>query len=290
MTEKIVLRILYLIYTIQNSLSTIVDNHKLYTYYNYMAEAKSSKIPKLKNLNLGAKKGAIIIIAFAALAILAGYFFIQYQKSQSLLKNPSQASVVEAKQLVDQVGKLIELPATENPTVATVSDSTKLTDQPFFSKAVNGDKVLLYSQSKMLILFRPSLNKIITVGTVNVAPSITQNSSGSQATSPNPSPTQAPNLKSATATVLNGTPTSGLAKKASESIQSSNPNITVVKTGDAVASNNYPSTLVIDVSGSNKDAVVQLAKLLGGKVQSSVPDGEAKPTTDILIILGSDFK
>ncbi len=117
----------------------------------------------------------IIFVVFVGIIFLAGYFFLQYQKTQALLKNPNQATAEEATQLVMRVGKLIELPTSENPTIATVSDVTKLVDQPFFSKAQNGDKVLVYTQNKMLILFRPSLNKIITVGTVNAAPTITAN-------------------------------------------------------------------------------------------------------------------
>ena len=128
------------------------------------SEAKSSN--KLSSLNY---KKALIILVIIALAVTTFYFYNQYQKANSLLQNPNQATTEESKKLLAQVGKLIELPAGENPTIATVSDKTKLIDQPLFAHAQNGDKVIYFPNSGMLILFRPSINKIISVGTANVA-------------------------------------------------------------------------------------------------------------------------
>ena len=66
----------------------------------------------------------LILPVFIVIVILsvsaAGYFFYQYQKTQSLLKNPSVATANEVKQLVAKDGALIELPKNEDPTVATV--------------------------------------------------------------------------------------------------------------------------------------------------------------------------
>jgi len=140
------------------------------------------------------KLGWIIIIICLLLFVIVPsyYFYSKYQKSQALLQNPNQASVAEAQVLVNAVGKLIELPANENPTIATVSDKTKLQDQPFFIKAENGDKVLVYSQSKMLILYRPSLNKIISVGTVNAISTATASPTPVLSPSPSVVPTVSP--------------------------------------------------------------------------------------------------
>lgn len=65
------------------------------------------------------------------------------------------------KQLLEEVGKLIILPSGEQPTIATVSDLSKLKDKPFFNNAQIGDKVLIYLKAKKAILFRPSEHKII---------------------------------------------------------------------------------------------------------------------------------
>lgn len=114
--------------------------------------------------------GRFIVIIILAVAIsLAFYFYLQNKKTQALLKNPNQVSEAEAKSLIEKVGILMELPSNEQPTIATVSDKTKLADQPFFKHAQNGDKVLIYTQSKKAILYRPAMNKIIEVAPINIA-------------------------------------------------------------------------------------------------------------------------
>lgn len=57
----------------------------------------------------------------------------------------------------------MELPAGEQPTLATVADQEKLKGQDFFSHAQNGDKLLIYPKAKKAILYRPSTGKIIEV-------------------------------------------------------------------------------------------------------------------------------
>lgn len=116
------------------------------------------------------KKLSKIILALILLILIgaAVYFYMQYQNTKNLLQNPNQASSEEVKILLTQVGKLIELPTNEAPTIATVSDKTKLLDQPFFANAQNGDKVLIYANAKKAILYRPSINKIIEVAPVNL--------------------------------------------------------------------------------------------------------------------------
>lgn len=85
----------------------------------------------------------------------------QLQDSQIAKVAKSVASPDENKELVEKVGKLIILPANEEPTVATVSDLDKLKGQPFFAKAQIWDKVLIYSQAKKAVLYRPSTNEVI---------------------------------------------------------------------------------------------------------------------------------
>ena len=113
-----------------------------------------------------------LVVVFALFAgATSFYLWTLYQKSQADLNrfksNPQTVSIEEGKMLVNKVGLLIALPK-EEPTIATVTDVGKLKDQPFFSQAVNGDKVLIYTQAKKAILYRPGINKIIDVAPVNV--------------------------------------------------------------------------------------------------------------------------
>jgi len=90
----------------------------------------------------------------------------------------------EAEELIEKVGELIVLPE-GRPTIATVSDKNQLIGQPFFVNAENGDKVLIYTESKKAILYRPSIDKVVEVG-----PVVEQQSSPSVSPSPSPSPTE----------------------------------------------------------------------------------------------------
>ena len=74
----------------------------------------------------------------------------------------------DVKTLIQNVGKLIQLPTDEDPSVATIADISKLKDQPFFAHGQNGDKVLIYANKKKAIIYRPSINKIIEAGSVEI--------------------------------------------------------------------------------------------------------------------------
>jgi hypothetical protein len=256
------------------------------------SEGKSEDIEKVevdtKNLRFKfkfSKKHAIILVSLILVSLIPSfYFYNQYQSARSLLQNPKNQTAAATKSLVEAVGKLMELPPGEQPRLATVTDITQLAGQPFFAHAKNGDKVLIYTQGGKAILYRESINKIIEVSPVSAT------SVGSQVpvASGTPVPTQAAQVQTATVLILNGTQTAGLAKTASTKLQTLS-NITVSGTGDTVGSN-YQTTIVVDVSGGKSDVASQLSKLLNGKVESSIPSGEVKPASDILVILGTDYK
>lgn len=113
-----------------------------------------------------------IIAGVAVLVLLAAapsiYYFRQYQKAQLKLTNPSEAAKQDAVDTIAAVGKLMLLPPDETPTVMQVTDVSKLKDQPFFTNAQNGDKVLIYTQAKKAILYRSQTNKIIDVAPINI--------------------------------------------------------------------------------------------------------------------------
>ncbi len=98
----------------------------------------------------------LILIALAAVGVAA-----TRQPKSSYLKVKDQETVSYLRQVMD-------LPA-EKPTVATVSDKSKLGDQQFLAKAENGDKVVIFVEAKQAILFRPSIKKIISVGPIIIS-------------------------------------------------------------------------------------------------------------------------
>ena len=119
-----------------------------------------------------------VIVAFLVLSLLAVggsgagiYYYFQYRALSQRVKDPQ----TEVKDILSKVGKLIELPTGEEPTIATVQDAERIKSQPFFAKAQNGYRVILYSNAKLAILFDEKGNKIINVGAINLStPSATQ--------------------------------------------------------------------------------------------------------------------
>lgn len=109
---------------------------------------------------------ALIVISASA----AFYFYKQYQNSQVLVNNPEAVAQEEVKELTEKLSGLIELPQDEEPTLATVLAKEKLTDQPFFAKAENGDKVFIYAKALKAILYRPATNKIIEMAPITMQP------------------------------------------------------------------------------------------------------------------------
>ena len=111
--------------------------------------------------------GVLIIILIVAIAA-AVFFYTKYQDSQDRLKHPDILAKAQTQSLVEKAGKHVELPAGEEPTVATVSDVSKLSNQTFFANAKNGDKVLIYSKAKQAILYRPSEDRVINIAPLNI--------------------------------------------------------------------------------------------------------------------------
>jgi hypothetical protein len=91
-----------------------------------------------------------------------------YNKYHALKTNANVEAEQETKRLVGVLGKLIELPQGETPTVATISDKEKLKGQSFFDNAENGDILFAYTNAMKAILYRPSINKIINVAPISI--------------------------------------------------------------------------------------------------------------------------
>lgn len=103
-----------------------------------------------------------ILFILLILSIGAGVYF--YQKATVDTQKDAQK---ELNDTIAAVGRLMVLPTSETPTMATVSDPEKLKDQPFFTNAKIGDKVLIYTIARKAILYSPTLDKIVEVAPVN---------------------------------------------------------------------------------------------------------------------------
>lgn len=219
----------------------------------------------------------LLVLVLAALIGLgsAGYFYYQLGKTQGYFWSKKGAAASQkgeqeaVAKLVSEVGKLMDLPKDETPTVATVTDVNKLKAEPFFVNAKNGDKVLIYQNAKKVILYSPSAKKIVNVGPFSVG--------GNQAT---------PSAQAKIA-IRNGTQTPAMAAKIEGVLKKTFPEAAVVSKENA-ASSSFEKTLVIVLNNALKDVASGLSKSLGASVVD-LPSGESKPQgADILIIVGKD--
>jgi hypothetical protein len=124
---------------------------------------------KIKKMSWRQRALWVLVVVLIFTVGLLAYKYDQANKEATRLSaNPQEAARKEVQELAEKVGKLMVVPTNETPTLATVSDASKLKNQAFFTKAQNGDKVLIYTQAKRAILYRPSTNKIIEVAPVNL--------------------------------------------------------------------------------------------------------------------------
>jgi hypothetical protein len=193
---------------------------------------------------------------------------LQQQLSELQSKNPS-ANQEEVKQVIAEVSKVYELPVDETPTLATISDKEKLQDVPFFAKAENGDKVLIYVNARKALLYRPTTHKLVDVAAVNLQPRV-----------------EADESVTAKIAIRNASTTTGLAKRFEDILKRLFPKAQFV--GVDQAKQSVATTIVVDQSGSHQEAAAKVAKLLGATV-GALPAGENPADgADILIMLGND--
>lgn len=222
----------------------------------------------------------VVVLIIVIGLMIGGVVLLTSGKSKLATKQNKQKPDVKAEteQLIKKVGILYDLPTGEAPTIATVSDKTKLEKQSFFAKAENGDKVLIYTNAKKAILYRPSINKIMEVAPL----ALSQDTEPPRASKPEVSPTQEA-IAPVEVSIYNGTKTAGVASSTEKKVTAAYSFADVVEKADA--EKNYSKTIIVDVSKKNSLAAQKLAELLSGSVES-LPSGENAPQGDILIIVG----
>lgn len=205
------------------------------------------------------------------------YFYSRYQHAQTLLKNPSAAALEEIKTITDKVGRHMLLPADEIPTIATVTDKTNLTSQPFFARSEIGDRLLVYRQAAKAIIYRPGIDRVIEVGPLNIGPNVAGASTPS-----------AQMLPAARLAIYNSTNTVGLASVAQQKVNRDMPStLTVTSKQNSIGS--FAKSIVVVLVPEAKLLGTQLGELFGAEVRMEMPKDEIKPDTDLLLIVGQDF-
>jgi uncharacterized protein HemX len=139
--------------------------HSEATRKNYRADSSPDTPRQVKKRKGTWYKPAFIIVLILLVLGLGGA--VGYLAKQNIDLKNGTATTKAADDLKQKVGKLMQLP-NETPTIATVSDASKLKAQAFFADAKNGDKLLIFTQAKKAVIYRESENKIINSGPIAI--------------------------------------------------------------------------------------------------------------------------
>ncbi len=104
---------------------------------------------------LTTKKIIIILVICIGLVVIVSATFLFFHKKQNADMN--SVDTIKAR-----VGVLYLLPTDEEPALATVTDSSKLSSS-FAGKVQNGDKILFYEKNNRALVYRPGINKVVIV-------------------------------------------------------------------------------------------------------------------------------
>lgn len=216
----------------------------------------------------------------------------QLQREIAVLKTTANLSEDEARkvteELVKEVGKLIALPSDESPTLATILDVEKLKGQPFFANAVNGDKVLVYTNARKAYLYRPNERKLIEVGTLTPGDqaasqellSQQQGQVAGESTSPTPDA-----IGAVTIALRNATTDETRLTTYEQLVKQRVPTATISERGTASRTDLFSSVLY-DVKGTQSAKAQALARALGLQSAGKLPDTEPASTADFVIFVG----
>lgn len=243
----------------------------------------------------GVRLPLILVLPLLAIAIAGAIFTVrEYPEVLGLSKSQDQLQA-EARLLLDEINEVIDLPDDEVPTIATVTDVEKVREQQFFSKAENGDRVLIYGKSRKVILYRPSERRVIEVGAVNINQNaqagITAQQQGEEPVpSPeaeeNSEPSPSPEPEPISFVIYNGTTTPGLTANMQDELLTAYENAEIVDRANA-SRRDYEATFIIPINADNELGSVVAQNL--NVALSQAPEGEILPqNADFLVIVGTD--
>ncbi len=195
------------------------------------------------------KKIALItlnIVVIVGLGFTSGFYFVKYRNE----KNNNLTTDQRIAKYEKEISKSYTLPSGDKATLADVKSAEELkkdeANKDFFKDVVNGDILLIYTNSKLGILYRPDTKKIIKTGPLAFKQQLTAFIVGAKADRD----IVIAALKQAFAN-----------------------DISTATEADAKAPLVAGGTVIVDVSGKNADLVKRLATELKGTV-GNVPEGQ----------------
>ncbi|OGC58410.1 hypothetical protein A3A70_00150 [candidate division WWE3 bacterium RIFCSPLOWO2_01_FULL_42_11] len=222
------------------------------------------------------------LVIIGAISVV-GYVYLGKTPDSSNTQNSSQDEDPSIKILK----KYLDFPE-ENPTLTTITDPEKLKDEAFFKNALKGDQLFFFPKSGKAILFRPDTKHIIEMTNFTVTEAEKVGSVGTGTTNPSANN----QIESLRIVILNGAGVEGLALQTEKLFTGKTiPNVKEIKVTEKAnaAKTTYLKTVVVDTSAGKLGAIpAEVAKIVGGEVVTTLPDGEKKYDADLVIIVGKD--
>ncbi|MDP2692608.1 MAG: LytR C-terminal domain-containing protein [bacterium] len=260
-----------------------------------MTKEKSGLIgeeKEFKSAGSGAGMGAfgkfLIILLFLAVVAAFAWYFMKYREAQkqvnflSSMEGRQEVDKMEIEKVVSAVGKLILLSETEMPTIATIEDAAALaTEQAFFSKAQNGDKILIYSDRA--IIYSVERNLLVNVGPVFFN---NDNAEGQTVEQEEPTPVQPEKkvkVEPVSLDIRNGSKVQGVAQNLAGELSAQGV-YSLVNVSNA-SNTDYPKTVLVNLGTGDVSA---LEERFGVVAVSVLPEGEAVSTASVVIIMGNE--
>jgi hypothetical protein len=189
----------------------------------------------------------LVIVGLSASTVL---FYLKYQDAKEAALTGDQKLAKYEK----EISKTYTLPTDEKAQLYDVNNADQLkkdeTNKDFFKDIQNGDVLLIYTNNKLGIIYRPTTKKIIKTGPLAFKQQLTAAIIGAKTD------------REAVIAVL---------KRAFAN------DITSATELDAKTPLTAGATIIVDLTGNNKDLVAKLASELKGKVDN-VPEGQDRPS------------
>lgn len=126
-----------------------------------VAEEQSVSVEENPPIQNSVRRRVLLISSLVVLLTIGsvGYFLFS--------QTPEERAEKEMDALLAEVASLMILPQSEMPLIYTIDDPELLRlQQPFFTDAIAGDKLLVYPIAVKAIIYSPERNLIVNVGAI----------------------------------------------------------------------------------------------------------------------------
>ncbi len=192
------------------------------------------------------------VLVLIGLGFTSGYYYLKYHKLQNATLNDEQ----KIAKYENEIARTYTLPK-EKAKLYTVNDAeaTKRANPAFFKDLAKDDVLLVYKDTPLVIMYRPTTKKIINSGPLSFTNKVSVSIFGAKVD------------RDAAASKLNAA-------------------FSTSATVSTLADSKLPvtTTIVVDNNGKNSELATKMAAELRGKV-GEVPDGQEKAASTVGIAI-----